>query len=371
MTKKANIIGAGILGLAYAKALAEKGYEVTVFERSQQAQGSSIRNFGMIWPIGQNSSGYLQRAMRTREIWLEICHKANIWFSNNGSIQILQNELEIELAEQFYQSENKNRDGLSLFNRQQLMEKIPHASSNAVGAIFSNTEMVVESREAIRQIPVYLSANYTINFHFNTAITACSPGKVATHTGAIFEADICILASGYETQLLYADIFNAAPITISSLNMFRTTPISSNIPSICGGLSFLHYPAYNVCKSLPEYNNLCLQKYPSLIENGIHLLISQNHTGQLTIGDSHHYGNYHEPFREDNIDDLIMDYMFELIKPETFKISQRWTGQYLKMTNGEGEWFAEIEDGVFLANGPGGAGMTLGWGMAEETIANL
>jgi len=371
MTKKANIIGAGILGLAYARALAKKGYDVTVFERSEHAQGSSIRNFGMIWPIGQNSSGFLQRAMRTREIWLDICQKANIWFSNSGSIQIMQNDLEMELAEQFYQNEHKNRDGLALFNRRQLIQNLPNASHKAVGAIFSNTEMVVESREAIRQLPVYLSSNYTINFHFNTAVTSCSAGKITTHNGTTFEADVCILASGYETQLLYADIFNAAPITISKLNMFRTTPVPSNFPSICGGLSFLHYPAYNVCKSLPNYNNYCSQKYSSLIENGIHLLISQNQTGQLTIGDSHHYGHYHDPFREDQIDNMIMDYMFELIKPEEFTVSQRWTGQYLKMTNGKGEWFSEIEDGVFIANGPGGAGMTLGWGMAEETVADL
>jgi len=53
------------------------------------------------------------------------------------------------------------------------------------------------------------------------------------------------------------------------------------------------------------------------------------------------------------------------------QISQRWTGQYLKLQNGQSEWFEEVESGVYIANGPGGAGMTLGFGMAEETITKL
>ena len=41
------------------------------------------------------------------------------------------------------------------------------------------------------------------------------------------------------------------------------------------------------------------------------------------------------------------------------------------MTNGQSEWFEAVEAGVYIANGPGGAGMTLGFGMAEETLSNL
>ena len=49
--KSAIVVGAGILGLATARALAQKGYQVTVIEKSQFSLGASVRNFGMLWPV--------------------------------------------------------------------------------------------------------------------------------------------------------------------------------------------------------------------------------------------------------------------------------------------------------------------------------
>ncbi len=69
MHRSAIVVGAGIVGLATAKALALRGYKVTVLERTEKAVGASIRNFGMIWPIGQPEGALYERALLSKNIW--------------------------------------------------------------------------------------------------------------------------------------------------------------------------------------------------------------------------------------------------------------------------------------------------------------
>jgi glycine/D-amino acid oxidase-like deaminating enzyme len=93
------IIGAGIVGLATARALAMRGYKVTVFERNERAVGASIRNFGMIWPIGQATGPMFERAMLSRSIWKTICTEANIWHDEVGSLHLAYHDDELQVIQ--------------------------------------------------------------------------------------------------------------------------------------------------------------------------------------------------------------------------------------------------------------------------------
>src|ERR1700755_2730880 len=87
-SRSAIVIGAGIVGLATARALALRGFSVKVFERSAQAVGASIRNFGMIWPIGQTAGKMYDRAVRSRNVWKELGPKADFWHETAGSLHL-------------------------------------------------------------------------------------------------------------------------------------------------------------------------------------------------------------------------------------------------------------------------------------------
>src|ERR1700761_1816150 len=106
----AIVIGAGIVGLATARALASRGYGVTVFERNEQAVGASIRNFGMIWPIGQATGPLYDRAMLSRSIWKQVCTEAGIWHNEVGSLHLAYHDDELQAIKEYVEVNQQFRD---------------------------------------------------------------------------------------------------------------------------------------------------------------------------------------------------------------------------------------------------------------------
>ena len=70
------VVGAGMLGIAHAWAAAKRGLSVAVIERSRQAHGATIRNFGQVIVTGQAPGMMLSHAQQARELWLELADKA-------------------------------------------------------------------------------------------------------------------------------------------------------------------------------------------------------------------------------------------------------------------------------------------------------
>src|SRR4030095_7472881 len=120
--KTAILIGAGIVGLAIARSLAERNYAVTVFERTEKAVGASIRNFGMIWPVGQPNGKLYERALRSRSIWKQVCDEAGLWGNEFGSLHLAYNDLEWQVIQEFAEV-NKNVRPVAAINHEKAVQK--------------------------------------------------------------------------------------------------------------------------------------------------------------------------------------------------------------------------------------------------------
>lgn len=365
----AIVIGAGIVGLATARALAVKGYSVKVIERNERATGASIRNFGMIWPIGQPAGEMYGRAMLSRKIWKQLCDEAGIWYEEMGSLHLAYNMEEWDVLQELVEI-YKERNYELLKPAETILKSEVIVEQGLIGSLYSDDELIVDPREAMSKIPQWLADKYNVRFFWGKAATdICYP---AVYMGNdLVEANEIYVCSGVDFETLYPEIFSMAPITRCKLQMMRMKAQPDNWrmgPSLCGGLSLAHYYSFKAASTLPLLIKKYKNDYPEYLQWGIHVMVSQNGQGELTIGDSHEYGLTHDPFDRQFINQLILDYLkkFARFKDET--IIETWNGIYPKLTDGATDLVIHPEAGVTIINGLGGAGMTLSFGFCEQLI---
>jgi FAD dependent oxidoreductase TIGR03364 len=372
MGNSAIVIGAGIVGMATARALAVKGFSVQVFERNEKAVGASIRNFGMVWPVGQPLGKLRERALRSREIWIESCNEANIWFNKAGSLLNTYHNDELAVIEEFYAT-NKNDHDCKILTASETIEKSTATNpKNLKASLWSSTEVIVDPREAIDKLPILLQNKYGIQFYFNHAVSRIENGKV--YIGKkIYDADIIFVCSGADFETLYPETFAESGITKCKLQMLRTVPQENNWqigPALSAGLTLTHYGSFADCPSLSLLQKRYNLELPDYVKWGIHVMISQNGLSEITIGDSHEYGLVHDPFDRDEINQLIIHYLHSFTQIQDLEIAQTWNGTYAKL-KGKTEFVASPENGVHIINGLSGAGMTLSFGLAEEVVGSV
>ena len=369
-TPSAIVIGAGIVGLATARALAIRGFRVTVFERNEYAVGASIRNFGMVWPIGQATGPLFERAMLSKSIWKQICLEAKIWHDEVGSLHIANSEDELAVMTEYVEMNRAHRD-CALLNPAQTLAKSDAVNPLGLkGGLWSGTEMIVEARVAIGKIAAYLEEKYHVKFHWNTAISQVEQTTVKSGSST-WQADEIFICSGADFETLYPALFSQQEITKCKLQMLRIVNQPHNWrigPALCGSLSMIHYPGFHTSPSLAKLRNRYEEEYSEYLKWGIHVMAAQNHTGEITIGDSHEYGLVHDPFDKDFINQMIIKYLKTFTNFKDNTIIQTWNGTYPKMKNGETELIQQPESGVTIINGLGGNGMTLSFGLCEQII---
>ncbi|MEO8415497.1 MAG: TIGR03364 family FAD-dependent oxidoreductase [Ginsengibacter sp.] len=371
MTKSAIVIGAGIVGLATARALSLKGFTVTVIERSGKAVGASVRNFGMIWPVGQPDGKMYNRALRSSTIWKEIADSAGFWHDECGSIHLAYHPDEWQVLQELQDAFTKNKRPVNLLKPSAIAEKVQGVNHrNLLGGLFSATELIIDPRDAIAALPGYLSATYHVKFAWNKNVTAIERHTVKMGNDSM-QADIICVCSGADFETVYPEKFTALKLTKCKLQMMRFINSDQQFrigSALCGGLSLIHYESFKAAPSLPLLKERYQHEMMNYLDAGIHVMVSQNGQGELTVGDSHQYGLTFPPFDEAYINEMIVNYLKTFASIDNWKLVQSWHGIYPKMTNGQTDVFLEAEAGVFIINGLGGAGMTLSFGFAEEVV---
>ena len=368
LKQKIGIIGAGIVGLSHAWSAAKRGHSVTVYERTPKACGASIRNFGMVWPIGLPHGKLYQIALESRDYWLELQKKAGIWINPCGSMHLAHEDDEWEVLQEFANIAPNLGYNCNVININQIIKKCPSINTKKLkGALWSPTELCLDSPNAISTIPNWLNETYGVNFIFDSLITKIQHPNITDSNGESNSYDQIFICSGHDFQTLYPSVFKSSGVKQCKLQMLKigSQPNGWSMgPHLAGGLTIRHYKNFQSCKSQSKVKERYAQNSPDFDKYGIHVMASQNQSGDIITGDSHDYDQPNDPFANEEIDNLIIQEIEKMIQLPNKKIKHRWLGLYAKHPDLI-QFINNPESGVTIVNSTSGLGMTLSFGLAE------
>jgi len=366
---KLIVIGGGIQGLAHALAAAKRGWTVTLVERNSQAIGASIRNFGMFWPIGQAPGLGREAALHGRSIWLEAAKGAGFVAHDVGSIHLATRADEWAVLEEFHAKGAGLGYTTELLTRDETFSRSPVAHrSHVMGGLFSPEEVNVDSREAIARIPAWLAEVYGVHILYGTPVVGIDAHRAVLADGRVLEADRIVLCPGDDLRTLFPGHPSMASIRLCKLQMLKTAAVPGFDmgPMIASGLTLQHYACFQHCTSLAALKRRIAEETPEINAYGIHVMASQFHRpgGGLIIGDSHEYGADITPFDKPEINQIIVRELKRIIELPSWDISETWSGVYAKVSD-RLTILEEVAPDCWISVAPGGAGMTLSFGLAD------
>jgi len=365
------IVGGGIAGASLAWRFVRRGRKVTIIERSERPEGASLRSLGMLWRIGQADPATQALAAESARHWKEASEQIGFWRRECGSLHLAYEDLELTVLEEFHSTCDPVL-GRKVISPSEAASICPVIRKDGLkGALYSPTETAVDPRSAVQQVLSGL-AQMGVEVRFNSRVSQILAGKVVLSDGSEVEGSQTIVCAGPELYDLLPDHYKRAELEECRLQMLRLRPkpgTQSLGIHLCAGLTLGHYKNFAQCPSLPKLNELHKEKWSGQVQAGVHVLVSEHEDGCLTVGDSHAYGRSGPIYREDAIDELILDALDEFLPRDLYCIEQRWMGRYL--THPSRPYVCErLDEGLWNVS-LFGTGMTLSFGVTSQLASQL
>ena len=363
------VVGAGIVGLACARAAAATGLRVVVIDRDTQANGASVRNFGFITVTGQERGAAWNRARRTCAVWREVAEHAGIAILQRGLWMTTRRAEAVPLLEAFMKTEMG--EGCELLSPSLARTRSSDLRGSDVAAVLvSTTDIRVESRDAIPRLATWLTERYGVVFLRETAVLAATPPQLETSRGVV-HAGAVVVCPGDDHAGLLPERIAAYGVTRCRLQMLRLAAPGYRLPhAVMSDLGLLRYSGYSALPESAPLRRRLEAEQPEYLAHGIHLIVVQSADGSLVVGDSHHYAATPPPFADERIDRLILEEFALATGRESPAVIERWTGTYSSAADRTMFVDAPAAD-VRVVVVTSGTGASTGFAIGEEVIADL
>ena len=340
----------------------------------RKRSGASVRNFGMIWPIGQKAGATHRMAMRSRQIWQEILDECGLPYRPTGSLHVVYHQDEADVGREFAERAPALGYTCTWLSPAEVLKKSDCVNSHELlGGIWSPTEITVDPRLILARLPALLTEKFGVQFRFGTAVRSIQLPRIEAGS-EIWQAEQAIVCGGDDFETLYPELFASSAIDRCKLQMMRTAPQKNGWqlgPALAAGLTLRFYPAFEICtETLPRYKARVAREMAEYDRWAIHTLVSQTADGALTLGDSHEYGRAVDIFNKTEIDELVMRNVQTFLTAPDLAIAQRWYGVYAKHPD-KSYVAIDAAPGVRIVTAVGGSGMTISFGLAEQMIREM
>ncbi len=374
------IIGGGILGTFHAYHALERGLKVALFERHQQPQSATVRNFGQVVPSGMNLK-WQQYGRKSLEIYKSLQTASDLSISSNGSIYLASDEEELQLIEELHNINKQNDYPSQLLSQHACYERYPNlVAGYCKGGLFFPEEISVNPRLMIHRVHSYLKQHPNFSLFTNTLIKELDSAgvncKATDLQGNKYVGEKAIVCSGAEFEWLFPELFHGSDIEMVKLQMLRLKPQQHiRIPgNILTGLSIRRYESFHEC---PSYKSIKAKEDSNSFWKkwGVHILFKQEEDGSIVLGDSHEYADVQQKdcidfYLREEVTRYFINEGAKIFNLEHWEIDDQWLGIYSQCKT-QDIFQQNIDDKIHIVTGIGGKGMTASPGFSHSNISKI
>lgn len=234
------IVGAGIIGISTAYALAKAGLSVAVFEKGTIACEQSSRNWGWIRTLSRDMPE-VPLALRANRLWRDIQEQVDVGFSQRGILYLADCARDIEQYHHWLERAKPLGVDARLLDRASTIRLLPTTNRRWVGALYSPTDGVAEPAIATRNIASLAAAQgCRIVEHCAVRGVETTAGRVSalvTEHGTVKTQSV-LVAGGAWSRLFCGNLNIEFPQLKVRASVLRTTPVNTPMDIAVNGKQF-------------------------------------------------------------------------------------------------------------------------------------
>lgn len=262
------VIGAGVVGLAVARALGQRGHSVIVAEKTGgigngvSSRNSEVIHAGMYYPEGSLRA---RHCIDGRRMLYAFCESHNVPHRKCGKLIVATNDLEQAKIEGIYQQGITNGvEGLSLLTGEEARALEPNLF--CTGAVLSRETGIVDSHALMLALQGDLeNAGGMIAFHAPVERVARNGTGWNVHVGGAEPGEIAVDA-----------VVNAAGLGAQALATVTEAYPGDRVPPLV-----LAKGNYFGCPGKPAFSRLI---YPSPVDGGLGTHVTLDLAGRMRFG---------------------------------------------------------------------------------------